>query len=183
MTLLSDGSVLLVGGGEGDGASGLASAERFDPGSGRWDPTGAMDVARWLHAAVLLADGTVLVVGGTIGAGGDVLASAERYDPTSGTWTPTGDLSAGCFGQTATVLDDGRVLVAGGFRDLYQLTSEACLEVYDPTSGTWAGAGGGLASRTGHTATLLADGRVLILGGFRTAALPSADLYDPRIGR
>jgi hypothetical protein len=34
-------------------------------------------------------------------------------------------------------------------------------------------------ARSNHTATLLADGRVLVAGGYNGAYLSSAELYDP----
>ncbi|MBZ4413370.1 galactose oxidase [Myxococcus sp. MISCRS1] len=50
----------------------------------------------------------------------------------------------------------------------------------------WDAAGTPNTARTGHTATLLADGRVLVVGGFSnasgTGALTSVELYDPRNG-
>ena len=38
------------------------------------------------------------------------------------------------------------------------------------------------AARTGHTATLLPDGRVLVAGGGEDDAGLTAELYDPGIG-
>lgn len=35
---------------------------------------------------------------------------------------------------------------------------------------------------TGHTATLLADGRVLVAGGFDAGAMQTAEIYDPATG-
>jgi hypothetical protein len=56
-------------------------------------------------------------------------------------------------------------------------------EIYDPTTGIFTSAGAMTARRTFHTATLLADGRVLITGGDTgTEQLSSAELYDPTTG-
>ena len=78
-TLLPDGKVLVVGGRYAAVAiDGLASAELYDPGSGRWTATGSMAEARGAFAATRLPDGRVLVVGGRYAAVAiDGLASAE----------------------------------------------------------------------------------------------------------
>ena len=59
----------------------------------------------------------------------------------------------------------------------------ASAELYDPTSGTWTATGSLLTARSGHTATLLTNGEVLVAGGgFLDGALASAELYDPASG-
>ncbi|MDH4333952.1 MAG: hypothetical protein OEW24_01625 [Chloroflexota bacterium] len=82
--LLPDGRVLVAGGAEdGPGGSGTATAEIYDPATGRWTPAGSMGALRTGAAAVLLRDGRVLVIGGR-GSIGDINASlriAELYDP------------------------------------------------------------------------------------------------------
>ena len=52
-------------------------------------------------------------------------------------------------------------------------------ELYDPATGNWTPTGSLITSRSGHTATLLPDGKVLVAGG---DALGSAELYDPATG-
>jgi WD40 repeat protein len=78
-----------------------------------------------------------------------------------------------------------RVLIAGGFRE--EGTSEvpiASAEIYDSTTNTFTPTGDLNEARDGHTATLLPDGQVLIVGGWnvkgRTA---TAELYDPQTGK
>ncbi len=87
--------------------------------------------------------------------------------------------------HTATQLSDGKVLIAGGFRE--EGTSEvsiASAEIYDPETNTFTPTGDMQAARSGHTATLLPDGQVLLVGGWepgrRTA---TAELFDPQTGR
>jgi len=76
-TLLPNGKVLIAGG--YDGTSAVASAEIYDPASGKWAATGAMKTNRYYHTATLLLNGKVLVVGGK--SGGTTLKSAELFDP------------------------------------------------------------------------------------------------------
>ena len=63
-TLLRDGRVLVVGGFSAGGAGVQASAELYDPATGRWTVTASLRTPRRNHTATLLADGRVLVAGG-----------------------------------------------------------------------------------------------------------------------
>src|SRR5439155_9136579 len=79
------------------------------------------------------------------------------------------------------LLPNGTVLVAGG--DDRQ-TASASAEVYDPTTLTWSRASAMASPRTGHTATPLESGKVLVVGGYGgpasgRPALAIAELYDP----
>jgi hypothetical protein len=66
----------------------LKSAERYDPATDRWTDAGSLDVARWLHTAVLLPGGSILVTGGRGEA--NPLASEERYDSATNKWLAGG---------------------------------------------------------------------------------------------
>lgn len=192
-TLLSDGRVLITG---GDPAAFVApgpyfaSAEIYDPTTGKFSATGSMTVGRDLHAATLLADGRVLITGGVTAAGpAPSLASAELYDPETGTFSLTGPMTVARVYQSSTLLADGRVLIAGGcprgrnYADNPQFLASA--ELYDPTTGTFTATGPMSERRTSQMATSLADGRVLMTGGVGgdgTRSLSSAEIFDPTTG-
>ena len=78
-TLLSNGKVLVAGG--GDFHSGLASAELYAPASGTWSATGSLATARSYDTATLLPSGKVLVAGGFDGS---TSSSCERGTVRSG---------------------------------------------------------------------------------------------------
>lgn len=185
-TLLPDGRLLVAGGIEccanrvvGDR---LASAELYDPITGTWTATEEMIQGRDGHTATLLPDGRVLVAGGHAA---DRVASAELYDPVAGTWAATGDMTEPYYGHTATLLLDGTVLVAGGDAPSGPgARGWPHAELYDPVTGTWVATSPMVTPRLGHTATLLADGRVLVTGGANPGdAGSAAELYDPVTGR
>jgi hypothetical protein len=188
-TLLTDGRVLVAGGGHASwtgpqGAPFLASAELYDPKTGTFSPTGSMTTAREDHTATLLRDGRVLIVGGD-DATSHGLATAELYDPKTGTFSPTGSMSTTRGFHTATLLADGRVLVAGGDTAGWTPSGNlATAELYDPKTGTFTATGSMAAVRAYHDATLLADGRVLVTGGADESGteVPSAEIYDPKTG-
>ncbi|HEV2837241.1 MAG TPA: kelch repeat-containing protein [Pyrinomonadaceae bacterium] len=179
-TLLSNGKVLIAGGYNGNY---LASAELYDPATNRFTPAGAMSAARSGHMATLLQNGKVLLAGG-VGVGWTFLASAEVYDPATNTFTPTSDMLAARESHTATLLPNGNVLIAGGHRGRRpSITIYSSAEIYDPQSGRFTAAGDMTVIRHKHEAVLLADGRVLILGGSDqrdgNGAYTSAEIYDP----
>jgi hypothetical protein len=167
--LLADGRVLVAGGttrGISDVNNVTASAEVYLPATGTWRTVGPLRTSRAYHTATTLGDGTVLVAGGYHGPH-DQVASAERFDPASLQWAAAGDLQMARAGHSATLLADGRVLVAGGEGGgVYFLLTFGSDEAYDPAAGTWRGHGDSVdVGFTGHAATRLADGRVLVSGG------------------
>jgi hypothetical protein len=125
---------------------------------------------------------SVLFAGGV--TKNSTLASAELFEPNhggSGSFVATGRMKTARVDHTATRLNSGQVLIAGGASKMFPAgTIFRSAELYNPSKGRFSDTGGMLAARTGHTATLLADGRVLIVGGSDgTTSLSSAELYDP----
>jgi phosphatidylserine/phosphatidylglycerophosphate/cardiolipin synthase-like enzyme len=144
-----------------------------------------MHLARGSHTATLLLDGRVLVTGGTT-TGDPSFDSAELYDPATGKFTVTGSMGAGRTFQEATILADGRVLVTGGDAHGWNYGGPflASAEIYDPKTGTFTPTGSMAEALTNHAATRLADGRVLITGGFNLLLdVATAELWDPAAGK
>jgi len=187
-TLLHAGRVLVA---SGIGAAGTnTSAELFDPATGRWNPTGDLKVARGFHTATLLHDGRVLAAGGPgPGPTDPPTTSAELFDPATGSWTLTDPMNEGRIIHAATLLHDGRVLVVGGFGagGMTPLAGRPA-ELFDPKTGSWTPTAPlpPNEGRAHHSATLLRDGKVLVVGGelgFPVATLrSSAFIFDPKTG-
>ena len=134
-----------------------------------WQAAGTMATARISPHAVLLGDGRVLVVGDDGESGGVVSpesARAELWDPATAAWRTTESLNAPRGDFVAVSTADGRALVTGGFNQDDQ--SYSSTYVYDPRAGgdTWSKAGLLGTARTAPAAAVLADGRVLVAGGY-----------------
>jgi hypothetical protein len=183
-TLLPDGDVLIAGGMNENGQS-QALAEIYHPASGKFTPAGSMNLARREHRATLLQNGRVLITGG-LDAQERILAVAELYDPatrefalTTQAFPRTGTTMTDVRCEhTASLLPNGQVLIAGG-SDTNGVLATA--ELYDPSLGAFTCVGGKSGgpislcnpsmtdSRTYALAVSLADGEVLLAGGYNEA--------------
>jgi N-acetylneuraminic acid mutarotase len=175
-------AALTVGGFMRPSTPDVTPLTRADYDASTWTELARMSTGRRDHTATLLADGQVLVVGGSTTLNGDGTTSVERYDPATGIWAAVARTIAVHQAHTATLLPDGRVLVAGGADTITIRGSDtAAAEIFDPVTGRWTATSSMSEARPGHTATLLANGEVLVAGG--RGATTSAELYDPATGR
>jgi len=156
------------------------TAELYDP-SPNANTFGApisLVQARENHVAIALNDGRVLLAGGANDAVGP-LNSAELFNPANGTFTATPTMPHAHAAGAGVLLANGKVLVTGG-----ATVNGDSADLYDPVANTWTPTSGAMnVSRFGHTATLLPDGKVLIVGGSNgTNAVASAEIFDPATG-
>jgi N-acetylneuraminic acid mutarotase len=156
---------------------------------GKVSPAPSLKDARQHHTATLLKDGRVLVVGGRGVDGLSALASCELFTPKTNKWSKCAPLSTARSDHAATALDDGRLLVTGGTTneatgDLHssRFVAIGSTELYDPKTNTWSAEAPMADARNGHTATLLLDGTVLVVGGAREQRqhLTSVERFDPK---
>ena len=206
-TPLNDGTVLITGGVDSFGVP-MTNAEIFDPTTGTFTATtGAMNAARALHTATRLNDGTVLIAGGVSDTTSTTSSTAELYNPVLKTFANVASpMIQGAAGHTATLISgcscalDGQVVLTGGFSvsgvlPLRFAFSQFQIQIFDPSGATFTAAPSSLTDdRAFHTATLLANGKVLIAGGLAgivkvslagVTAFPhggarnSAEIFDP----
>ncbi len=209
--------MVLIAGGKSLNTAGTTNgdAQLYDPQSGTFSSTGTLHEARALDTATVLncpavagcPDGQVLLAGGfvfsmeVLGS----LATAELYNPAAGSFSATGALTTARFSATATSLAGGHVLVAGGLQvqtsdsGAQSLVALDSAEVYDPVAGTFDCVGGSSgnppscnssmnAARALHAAAALADGTVLLTGGFvvnsdgSTTSIATAEVFDLQKG-
>jgi hypothetical protein len=178
-TLLSNGDVL-VAGGVGNpypGAfGGEPSAEIYNALTGSFSPTDPMiTVPIFSNTATLLPNGAVLIAGGT-GVNGGSFATTELYNSTGGFFS-AGALITGRQQHTATLLPSGAVFIVGGFNSNSTSSLVGTSEFFNPATGAFAAGPNLKTPRMNHTATLLPNGTVLIVGGLgQTTVLASAEI-------
>lgn len=135
-----------------------------------------MGFARAGHETHVLPNGNILVLGGD--ASGGPTSSMEigwrpdgiadfAFQTTSGLVTPR-------TGPTVTMLYDTRLLIAGGRTGSGDTASA---EVFDPVTGDSTAVASMAEERSGHSAGLLSNGHVLVVGG--AGAPATAEVYSP----
>jgi len=149
---------------------------------------------RILHRASLLNDGRVMVTGGlgltlippSLFSRDEVAffdpvteQFTSQFTPGNGNPPTTPLLNTARSGHTQTTLNDGRVLVTGGRMNATGTsdgTRTNTVEIFDPLTGQFTVADSMAHARSAHTATVLADGRILIAGGDGAGTW---QLFDP----
>ena len=170
---LQDGNVLVAG---------RELTQVYDFATNTWEDAGVPKRERSSgYPVTLLQDGRVLVTGGSFQPRRGIAAEApirnvEIYDPSASEWTRVADMNDARANHTAVLLQTADVLLVAGGE----------LQIYDPGADMWESAGNLTYPRDAYyTATVLPDGRVLIVGGRettdagRTAGISQVEIFDP----
>jgi len=172
-----DGRILVVGVHRWVGDELLTTwVERLDPGAAAWNAVGQVP-GRLGHQLVARPDGKVLVIGG-IDATYTPTTSTFVLDPLVGT-ALAGPSLLQHRAWARAVSAAGMPLVIGGTASC---SSQECLLSETLAGPTWQIAGFTSAPREDHTATVLQDGTVLVVGSNFAFAMGSAERYAPSLG-
>lgn len=165
--LLDNDKALFVGNG----------AELFDPSTLSFSLVANRTLNRVRHTLTKLQDGRILILGGNI-------PTVEIYNSATDTFSNTGTMIQSLrSGNTATLLPNGKVLVTGGSQTNTSTTGFVSAELYDPITGVFTNTGNLNYPRYLHSATLLNDGTVLIIGGWNDRRkVTTLELYNPSTG-
>ncbi len=182
--------------------TGMAAAFAVGPvaasghvGMGSWTPTGSLPQPWGWGSAVALSDGRVLAVGGDTEH-----TSTDLYDASTGAWTKGPSVPTSARSSTLVALARGEALLVGGTSCIGEgIVSYRCLPTstafrLGSTGSAWSPASM-LEARAKPTVVRLADGRVLVAGGFGQDCSPrvaygyscqplaTTEIYDPASGQ
>ena len=179
-TLFGGGRVLLAGGFV-DYVSHASGGDVYSPVDKSFRPAGgSLNVQRAYHPAVNVADGVMLIGGSGVNG---ALSSTEVYLPATSEFVVGPQMQEERDFVAATRLADGRVLVVGGLRyAAHGAVYSDTAEIYDAQAGAFRYTlGAPMLRRAGHTLTVLASGKVLIVGGQAGGSTTpvAAEIFDP----
>ena len=209
---LNDGQVMALGMVDDGSPDGTAHAEMYDPASNTWTVISSIEPFYAPTNAVNLSDGRLLVFGKLSGyssmssQNGEVThvelpdgrqfnssefaaqyPAAKVFDPATDAWNPAGETIYARSQHTLTLLPDGRVLAAGG-EDSWSkdFLPRSTSEIFDPLTNSWSPGPDLSELRSGHSATPLSDGKVLLVGGIGMVLeneeifpLATSEIVDP----
>ncbi len=180
MVLLPNGSVLVPNGYSHRG--GLTPVcQLYNPSANTWNRTGSLrGGGNGDYNLTLLDNGKVLYAGGWPGP----QLNAELYDSESGEWVQTAPMQQRRAKAVDVKLADGSVLLSGGVDALEagndrSLVTLASCERYLPASGQWETLEDLPIDVWQHSAHLLPNDQVLIIGGCKYGSSRQVlDVYD-----
>lgn len=158
----------------------------FDPSIGKYTYTLGDDPGKGrksgkLQDIALLPNGEVLITGGLKLTGENIGDLAAIYNPIADTFRVGAVMNILRKGHRTTLLENGKVLITGGKNAGGTLVKEAEIYIHTDSLGSFDMCAGGFnIERDQYTATLLSDGRVLIIGGKNSMenALSSLEIYN-----
>jgi N-acetylneuraminic acid mutarotase len=177
--LLPTGEVLVVGGYDVENSTPKAEVFRYSYATPSWTSLSLGEFMRYRHRAVQLLDGHVLITGGIYS--GNTTNTAILYNPTDDSRVYAASMAVSRIDHAVALLPDGKVLVAGGQNfdgSTWHWLKGA--ELYNPQTNTWQTLPDMANAKFYPTATLLPDGRVLVVGG--QVANGSAEIWNPQTG-
>ncbi|MEA3307594.1 MAG: kelch repeat-containing protein, partial [Elusimicrobiota bacterium] len=173
-TLLSNGKILVTGG--FNSGNPVSTAETYNPLTKAWTATNnTMAVARGGHTATLLTTGTnsgnVLICGGQTGAATAITDTCDIFDTSANTFSAATPMNSARMSHTANLLSSGRVFVSGGvewhdFGSGLEVNYLPTNEVYDSVLNIWTPVDSLAEARAHHSATVLNNGNIMIIGGY-----------------
>jgi len=172
--LLDDGNVLVLGGGN-------KNAEIYNFKTKKFTTVGMMLPFTGHKNLTKLNNGKVLITGGDLGY---AQKTTQFYNPEIKNFEEGPDMNYPRAEETATLLKDGRVLIVGGDNVYYLDKRNVSNEIYNPKTNKFELAPKTNIPRFSHSAILLKDGRVLIVGGStKGAKLLNAEIYNPKTNK
>lgn len=124
---------------------------------GYWEIIDSMNVRRWLFSSSIFSNNKILASGGDSPV---LFNSAEIYNLDNNTWENTTPMLAYRAHHHLITLNTGEVIAIGG------LLLKSC-EIFNPASNSWRYTDSlETLKYFWNTATLLNDGRILVVGGY-----------------
>ena len=161
---LPDGRVFVVGG-YANGST-LNSTEFFDPHTNSFSSGPTLPDFNYSPGVAAVAGGRILIAGGYNGNSGTTLDKTFLFDPSTNAFNPISNLPFPIYYPAGASLPQGRALLAGGANDAGDELDTAL--IFDPTTNSFTtnGIGTLIHKRQEAAAAELADGRVLVVGGY-----------------
>jgi len=171
--VLPSGVVMIAGGfPTGTGTTAKSNTYVRSTTTGTWSSAATMGSARaWFTMVPTKIDAkdVIFVAGGmpSTSISTKPLKTAEYYEPISDSWFTATSMTAERSHAGYDVLSDGRILVVGGHGfDSFGSTQLKTVEIYNPSTKTWA-AGAALNTERSDGAVLaLAGGKAIVTGGW-----------------
>src|SRR5207247_2519357 len=174
----ANGKVYTFGGTSGNQSFPVATVEEYDLGADLWSVKTNMPTPRWKLTSSTV-NGTIYTIGG--GASGNQCVPAgtvEAYDPVANTWATKHVMPTARWGAASDVLN-GQVYVVGGSQECPQISVvvSAVLDVYDPSTDTWA-TKAPMSTPRWDLAAAAANGKLYAIGGWDPINQTALDVVE-----